>query len=470
MAKRLLLALKDATLAQQAAGEIFAPLKVSVQQAHDPASLTAELKGARRPDILLIDIALAGDDLGQLAQVRSGHPNLPILLAAKSPSAALLRQALQAGVSDVLGLPLQAAEVEAALQHAEQHRKQWNRWLRRETGALSRRASEMETVLSQANDGLMVLDETGRVVMVNQALRDTFALGDGDLTGHPVDKVLNLPGFAEALSAEEPLERHEVENHDGKVFHLRLANLPGLGRVLSLHDVSHFKELDKLKGDFVNTVSHDLRSPLTAILGYVELIERSGEVNPQQAEFIQRVKVSVHATTGLIDDLLNLSRVEVGRLDEHTAVDVRQLVSDVVRAVEPLAQERGLKVDLETAASLPAVVGSRTQLHQLADNLVGNALKYTPPGGRVRVRLREKGDQLILQVADNGPGIPLDEQSRVFDKFYRASNTQAELPGTGLGLAIVKTVVENHGGRIWVDSKPGEGSVFTVVLPVTIDA
>src|SRR5690606_20412130 len=107
---------------------------------------------------------------------------------------------------------------------AEQQRQQWNRWLRRETGALSRRASEMETILSQANDGLMLLDQQGRILMVNQALRHTFDLGEGDLTGHPVGQVLNLPGFAEALAAAEPLERYEVENSQGRVFHLRLAD------------------------------------------------------------------------------------------------------------------------------------------------------------------------------------------------------------------------------------------------------
>ncbi|MBX3048458.1 MAG: response regulator [Anaerolineales bacterium] len=466
MAQRLLLAIKDMALAQQAASEIFAPLGVSVVFLGDDVSISSAFQANTRPDVLLIDAGLAGDGLSALAHLRAEHPNVPVLLAAAHPTPELLRRALQAGVSDVLSLPLQTAQVQAALQQAEQQRQQWNRWLRRETGALSRRASEMETILSQANDGLMLLDQQGRILMVNQALRHTFDLGEGDLTGHPVGQVLNLPGFAEALAAAEPLERYEVENSQGRVFHLRLADLPGVGRVLSLHDVSHFKELDKLKGDFVNTVSHDLRSPLTAILGYVELIERSGEVNPQQSDFIQRVKASVHATTGLIDDLLKLSRVEVADLDEHAAVDMNQVLANVARDTQSAAQDKGMTIEVQAAPGLPAVVGSRTQLHQLADNLLGNALKYTPAGGRVRATLREKDNQVILQVADNGPGIPLEEQGRIFDKFYRASNIQADLPGTGLGLAIVKTVVDNHGGRIWVDSQPGKGSVFTVVLPV----
>jgi len=224
--------------------------------------------------------------------------------------------------------------------------------------------------------------------------------------------------------------------------------------------------LDKLKGDFVNTVSHDLRSPLTAILGYVELIERAGKVNAQQAEFIRRVKTSVHATTNLIDDLLNLGRVEVGALDELAPVNMKLLVVNMMTDLQPAVQAKGQTLHLGKTASLPPVLGSRTHLSQLVDNLIGNAVKYTPPGGKIRVTLRVEQKQLIIRVTDNGPGIPLEEQGRIFEKFYRASNVGKEVQGTGLGLAIVKTIVDNHRGRIWVDSKPGKGSVFTVVLPV----
>jgi two-component system NtrC family sensor kinase len=226
------------------------------------------------------------------------------------------------------------------------------------------------------------------------------------------------------------------------------------------------KELDRLKGDFVNTVSHDLRSPLTAILGYVELIERAGKVNPQQAEFIKRVKSSVHTTTNLIDDLLKLGKVEVGSLDEVAPVNMKLLVVTALTTLQPQVQEKGQTLRLRRTGELPPVLGSRSQLAQVVDNLIGNAVKYTQPGGQIRVVLEEKQNQLIMHVVDNGPGIPLEDQGRIFEKFYRASNVEGTTPGTGLGLAIVKTIIDNHRGRIWVDSKPGEGSVFTVVLPL----
>jgi two-component system NtrC family sensor kinase len=248
---------------------------------------------------------------------------------------------------------------------------------------------------------------------------------------------------------------------------VRISHVAELGTVASLHDISYLKELDKLKGDFVNTVSHDLRSPLTAILGYVELIERAGKVNAQQGEFIRRVKSSVHATTDLIDDLLNLGRVEVGALDELAPVNMQLVVVNVMNNLQPMVQAKGQTLHLGKTSNPPPVLGSRMQLGQLVDNLISNAVKYTPPNGQIRVTLRVEQKQLILRVSDNGPGIPLEEQGRIFEKFYRASNVGQDIQGTGLGLAIVKTIVDNHRGRIWVDSKPGEGSVFTVVLPVT---
>ncbi|MCL4257721.1 MAG: HAMP domain-containing histidine kinase, partial [Anaerolineales bacterium] len=171
-------------------------------------------------------------------------------------------------------------------------------------------------------------------------------------------------------------------------------------------------------------------------------------------------------TTELIDDLLDLGRVEVGLIDELAPVDLCAIVEKTIEAFQSQIEAKTQSFKLSAGDNLPAVLGSHTQLGQVAANLIGNAIKYTPQGGEVRVMLRHEQKQLILHVADTGPGIPLDEQTKIFDRFYRATNALPNVPGTGLGLAIVKTIVENHRGRIWVDSKVGEGSIFTVVLPL----
>lgn len=442
-----------------------------MSEAREAQGVRAALRAAKRPDLILLEEHLPGGDvIGLIRGARKNDPTLAVILIASNPSESLLMNAFQAGAADVLSSS-DVGVVLAAAERAVGQKRAWETWLKKETGRitgpLSRRLSELEAILGQVDDGVLVVDGEYRVLMVNQALRQNFELGTGDLTGKPLATVLNLPGLLDALSEKSPgVARHEIQSPKGHVFHVRVSDAAGVGKVASLHDISYLKELDKMKGDFVNTVSHDLRSPLTAILGYVELIERAGKVNPQQAEFIHRVKSSVHATTNLIDDLLRLGRVEVGALDENTPVDVKLLVVNTMANLQPTVQEKNQTLRLRRGGSLRNVLGSRSQLSQLVDNLIGNAVKYTPAEGKIFVTLEEEQNQLILRVADNGPGIPLEEQGRIFEKFYRATNVENSVPGTGLGLAIVKTIVDNHGGRIWVDSKPGLGAVFTVVLPV----
>jgi signal transduction histidine kinase len=470
--KRLLLALADPDLSNQVANQVFAPAGFGVTRVHEANAVRSALRGNKRHDLIFLgDPIPGGDSFTLAAEIHTNFPALPIVMLADKISNTKLLLGLQVGAVDVLSTPLDGKAALDAAQRSLERKRQWEGWVKRETGRitgpLNRRLSEMEAILRQVTDGVLVLDKQKHVLMVNKALRHTFALGDGDFAGKPVEEVLNNPALLDAIADSAPEDgRYEVQNDAGRVFHVRVSRVPEVGTVASLHDISYLKELDRLKGDFVNTVSHDLRSPLTAILGYVELIERAGQVNPQQAEFIKRVKNSVHTTTSLIDDLLKLARAEVGTLDEMTPVDMKLLVANSLAALQPEVQAKQQTLRLRRSDDLPTVMGSRTQLRQLVDNLIGNAVKYTPVGGEVRVMITEEQKQLILHVADNGPGIPLEDQNHIFEKFYRASNVENGVPGTGLGLAIVKTIVDNHRGRIWVESKPGEGSGFTVVLPI----
>ena len=399
------------------------------------------------------------------------HPACGVVLLTSEIDPELMLRAMQMGVCDVLLEPFTALDLLEAVGRAAQHRKRSIKWLKKETGRitgnLNRRLNELESILKQVNDGVIVLDEEQRVVIVNQTMREVFGLGDGDLTGSPVEEVIDSSELIDLLGrGEDRLLRSEIHAPDGKTYGAHVSHVMDIGIIASLHDISYLKELDRLKGDFVNTVSHDLRSPLTAILGYVELIERAGEVNEQQAMFIQRVKESVESTTKLINDLLNLGRVEVGAESEMELLQLDELVGERVENLGPVAAEKSIHLQIQVDRKLPPVIGNATQLRQVADNLIGNALKYTSANGEVRVLLREQDDQVVLYVGDNGPGIPADEHARIFEKFYRAKDAPEEVEGTGLGLAIVKSIVDNHSGRIWVDSSPGKGSIFAVVLPV----
>jgi two-component system NtrC family sensor kinase len=258
----------------------------------------------------------------------------------------------------------------------------------------------------------------------------------------------------------------EVALEDGRVFSAQRTRVPDVGVIVTLHDITYLKKLDRIKSDFVGTVSHDLRSPLTAILGYVELLERVGPVNDVQRDFIRRIQTSVHNITSLIDDLLNLGKIEAGFDTRKELLLLNQVIELSVDGLKSRIENKRIEMTLELAEPCPKVLASPIQLRQMTDNLIENAVKYTPPGGCVRIATRQEGSQIIFQVTDTGVGIPVIDLPYIFDKFYRASNVSGEVSGTGLGLAIVKSIVDSHQGRIWVESTPEQGSVFTVVLPV----
>lgn len=470
VSKRLLLALPAEDTCRHLTQRVFEPAGFSVTVATQAADLRRHLR-SRRADVLFLGDFAEIDSFELAEQLKSSQPTLPIVFLARDASPEQLLRGVQMGLVDYLILPVEDSIALEAASRGLERKRRWEGWLRKETGRitgpLARRLSELESILQQVNDGVMLVDAGHKVLMVNLAMRRALSLNERDVQGHPVEEVIDNRDLLRLLAGPLTESSHfEIQSPNGRTYDARLSHIEDLGIAISLHDITNLKELDHLRKDFVNTVSHDLRSPLTAILGYVELIERAGPVTPQQAEFIKRVKSSVHTTTELIDDLLDLGRVEVGLVDEVESVDLKGLLS---RTVEELRSQIELKEQifkLVDADSLPPVRGNQIQLGQMVANLVGNAIKYTPVGGEIRVMLRAEQNQLILHVADSGPGIPLDEQGKIFEKFYRASNTQRLVAGTGLGLAIVKTIVENHHGRIWVDSKVGGGSIFTVVLPL----
>jgi two-component system phosphate regulon sensor histidine kinase PhoR len=328
---------------------------------------------------------------------------------------------------------------------------------------------KLDSILTQIEDGVIVIGDDNRVVMVNPTARVWFDLVDKDILEKPVDEVFQHEALLEIFKGDhdEMPYRSEITLDDGYVFNVHLVKIPEVGFAVTIQDITYFKELDRIKTEFVNTVSHDLRSPLTAILGYVELISRVGEINDQQREFIQRVQISVRNISELINNLLELGRIEAGFDSHKEYVPLGVIVQYAIDGIENKVKEKNLELSVDISENLPDVFDNPARLQQVMDNLLGNAIRYTPEGGRIEIRLASERDQVILQVEDTGLGIPLQDQPHIFDKFFRASNVPMASTGSGLGLAIVKSIVENHKGRVWVDSTPGTGSCFTVVLPVT---
>ena len=230
------------------------------------------------------------------------------------------------------------------------------------------------------------------------------------------------------------------------------------------------RELDQLKSSFVSIVSHELRTPMTSIKGLVEnmLDGLTGDLNDRQTFYLGRVKYNIERLTRMINDLLDLSRIEAGRMNLHqSAVNIGSLAREVVETLQPLAQERSLILEAQVAAAIGIIQGDRDKLIQIFTNLINNALKFTESPGTVTVEVRQRDDDMIQTcVIDTGCGISPEEQQIIFERFYRGQSSEMKNRGAGLGLAITRSLVELHGGSIWVESVLGEGSRFYFILPV----
>ena len=337
-------------------------------------------------------------------------------------------------------------------------------------GAVKEERHKLETVLANTEDAVILVEESDAelVTLANQTARQAFEMGD-DVTGRPLAEVAGnevlIDLFHQARAGME-VARAEIFLLDGRTLNAHVTPISGVGRVAVMQDITHLKELDRMKSEFVSTVSHDLRSPLTSIKGFADLMPVAGTLNEQQLDFLAKIQRGVETITELISDLLDLGRIEAGVNLEMDLCDVGAIVEKVAQGQLSHATLKKQSLYWEIAPDLPPVLGNPLRLGQAVSNLVNNAVKYTPEGGQISISVAPADGQVVVAIKDSGIGIPPAKLPYVFDKFYRVQTQETEnIVGSGLGLSIVKSIVEKHGGRIWARSQVGMGSVFTFVLP-----
>jgi two-component system phosphate regulon sensor histidine kinase PhoR len=402
---------------------------------------------------LIIATPQALEGLEIAAHILQTHPQLPIILVTREIELASLKQALEIGLIDYLTTPV---EINAALRAIE------NAFNRQKATPDEQR---VEQVLANITDGFILADLNSHLLLVNQSARDMFSLHDEKLEGRAVYEVFYHLDLLDIFKPHRVFPyRNEISMDDGRVYSAQASMIPGIGVAVLMQNITHLKELDRIKTDFVNTISHDLRSPLTSIYGFIGLLDRVGPVNRQQAEFIKHIQTSIQHITALINDLLDLNQVEAGYDLQMVEVHMKDILAQSVESLEYQISEKMLEVELSVDDPDPVMLGNPLHLQRMAANLIENAIKFTPPMGKIEIHCKTEASQLILEVSDNGPGIPLVDQPHIFDKFYRGSNMSQITAGTGLGLSIVKTIVDKHHGRIWLDSSP-QGTTFSVILP-----
>lgn len=329
----------------------------------------------------------------------------------------------------------------------------------------------LSAILSSTPDGIVVTDPHHRILLLNPAAEAAFELLGTPVVGRLAAEVLPNRELAQLIQGPRDTNTGEYQTAAGRTLYAALSPIAGedgeaIGRVCVLRDVTHFKELDLMKSDFVATVSHDLRAPLTFMRGYTTMMPMVGQLNDKQKEFVDKIIAGIEQMTKLIDDLLDLGRVEagVGLAKEPCRLD--DLVHNVMDSLSPVAANKGLTLTVEVPPDLPLIAGDPTLLRQAVANLVDNALKYTPQGGQVRLRVTTDDGKFCVAVSDTGVGVAPADQAHLFEKFFRVKQRGSTyVKGSGLGLAIVKSIVERHGGRVWMESKLGKGSTFYMEVP-----
>jgi two-component system phosphate regulon sensor histidine kinase PhoR len=356
--------------------------------------------------------------------------------------------------------------------------------LRNKVEEISKEKDYLQTILKGMTEGVLVVDGRGRILMVNDALRRLLSLSKDVSDKMPLEIIRNaeLEGAirkafqdGENIALELDLDKCGEKTIEVNVVSIlpssrrMVEDSEGIrGAIAVFHDITRLKELEKIRQDFVANVSHELRTPLTTIKGYAETLLEGGLKEDQAFQFVQVIKRHTDRLTKIVEDLLMLSRFETKEFQlKMEAIPLRDFVDDVVEFVKEPAERKEISLSRNEFPSSLAVLADRSHLEQILINLLDNAIKYTPEGGRVVVSAVEKDSKDIqFSVEDNGIGIPKEDLSRIFERFYRVDKGRSkELGGTGLGLSIVKHLVQAHGGRVWVESQPGKGSTFYFTLP-----
>lgn len=331
----------------------------------------------------------------------------------------------------------------------------------------------LAAILASTPDPVLVTDEQNRLLLANPVAMQVLGLGMDAGFGLPVEQLITQVDLVKLLrSPSDSGGTAEVHLTEGRTY-LATASVifndgQRAGRVCLLRDITEFKALDAMKSEFVATVSHDLRSPLTLIRGYSTMLEMVGELNEQQTSYVRKIVTAVESMSRLVNNLLDLGRIEAGVDLQLEMVVVHDVVERVTGSLQLQATQKRVQLQVEIPShTVPLIEADPALLQQALYNLVENAIKYTEANGKVTVSVRPREEGLVFQVSDTGIGIAPVDQPRLFEKFYRGAQRDGKRQhGSGLGLAIVKSIAERHGGRVWVESQLGKGSTFYLLIPL----
>ena len=460
--------------------------------------------------LMLLDIKMPRmDGIAVLQKAKSDYPDLAVVMMTAHGSEDIAVQALQKGAVDYIAKPFSTDDMLKRVERAIQFNRTRLDNLRLQH-QLDEERQKMEVVLQGMADLLVAIDTSGRIMTVNRKTEDVLGKSREELLGEPVEKIINADIGADLLPCRLVLASHapclDITYHLvlGKERMPVLSSATPLvngagelvGSVEILRDISAIKALEQEREDFVSMLSHDLKTPITAVVGSIDLVRegRLGPVNEEQREYLESAVESCSEMTDMIDTLLDVHKFEAGKMVlMFREEDPQQLVQKVVTRFRTMARRSGINLHATYLDPLPGLRVERQKFPRLLNNLLSNAFKFTPDGGEIEVRVEVCGDIaafrdrippqtyppqdipatgrfLQIAVRDTGAGIPPEALGSIFDRFVQAKNRRlGKTRGTGLGLAFCRKVMDAHHGFIWAESRLGEGSAFFVLFPLEDD-
>ena len=449
--------------------------------------LALEVLEKQGVDILLLDLkmpVLGGEEVLEI--VRTRYPQVPVIIITGHGTVDTAVECMKKGAYDFITKPFQLDPFLIVVQRAADKRRleEKARLFEEERGKnlydLAIEKSRVTTIIHCMGNGVMVTNRNMEIVLHNPALMRLLEIRGEMEPPFPAREILKEESLLKTL---ERIASGEVSEKEAtvqeivsgkKVLRAVSAPLMGpearlVGTVTVLEDITDFKQLDRMKSDFLNMVAHELRSPLVAVrqLNSVLLDGLAGPLEEKPRDFVSRGTKKIDTLLDLIKDLLDVAKIEAGKFVQHrTPTDVVHLLRDLIALMEPRAKSQGVELSC-SFEDLKPIHADPKSMEEIFNNLISNALNYSPDGGTVRVTARGLGEYIEVRVEDTGVGIPPEELSKIFDKFYRVKHPKTrKVAGTGLGLAIVKGAIEAHHGTIDVESVPDRGTAFRVLLPV----
>jgi len=441
-------------------------------------------------DVILLDLMMPGmSGMEVLNQVHAFDPNLLVIIITGFATVESAVEAMKKGAYDFIPKPFtpdqlrivvrRALEKRSLQKEAEFLRQERERSLR----DIATEKSKIKTIINCMGDGVLVCDRDGYIVLTNPAACRMLKVSEPYLLGNFITQC-DLDGelsktIGESLKSGDlnytSVSQELTMGEAGEIF-LRAHTAPvrsdlgeTMGSVTVLQDISHLKELDKMKSEFIAMVAHELRAPIAAVEQQLNVILNrvAGDVSEKQEKLLVRAKERTKGLLNLIKDLLDLSKIEAGRMVQYKEpLMLQEIIQKVVDLMKAEAENKKIDLEFPPPSQNPLIHADRVSMEGVFTNLISNAIKYTPEGGKVWVNLSEEGGFAKAMVSDTGIGIKKEDLPRIFDKFYRVKTVETrQIVGTGLGLSIVKSIVDAHLGSISVESEEGGGTTFTILLP-----